>query len=145
MVINYNVNNRNNSAEYNPNVTNQSLAAIEDSFSNGLRLTDENFKQISTTIEPTNFGNNQHFGAIGSNIGLPGIANQQKPGQYMMPFMRYWDETSEIHNYGMFGPQANVELGGGGGGGSNGNPSLNDGTGSNHSGMSRTFEKISHF
>ncbi|KAJ6219508.1 hypothetical protein RDWZM_005320 [Blomia tropicalis] len=124
----------NNSAEYNPNVTNQSLAAIEDSFSNGLRLTDENFKQISTTIEPTNFGNNQHFGAIGSNIGLPGIANQQKPGQYMMPFMRYWDETSEIHNYGMFGPQANVELGGGGGGGSNGNPSLNDGTGSNHSG-----------
>ena len=107
------------------------LTGLEDGFSNGLRLTNENFQQ-QNTIDQSSFNSitGQQFAAAGkelaSSAANPGqAANQAKPGMYMMPFMRYWDETSEIHNYGLFGPtQADIMA----------NSGLNDGNGSHHSG-----------
>lgn len=61
--------------------------------------------------------------------------NQQKNGKYKMPFMRYWDEHSEIQNYGLFGPQpVSAEI--------NTSSALNDAASSNHSGLYFSMFKL---
>jgi len=105
--------------------TNQRISSLEEGFSNALRLTNGNFSQDTGTVDQSNFGQmNQQFN-MNSNAPTATLSglNQTKPGLYIMPFMRYWDETSEIHNYGLFGPQQVTA------------DTIPDGTASNHSGL----------
>lgn len=92
-----------------PNQRADNFNGLEDGFSNGLRLTNENF-QSSHTMEQSNFTSlpGQHFGLnseLAANANAAQLAaNQGKPNMFMMKLMRNWDETSEIHSYGLFGP-----------------------------------------
>lgn len=115
--------------------TNQSLAGIEEGFSSALRIGNDNFQQ-SNSIDRTNFNSvtNQHFamtpnefaGQVNPAQVAMNALNQPRPG-YLPGFMRYWDENSEIQNYGLFGPQISSDAIANTG-------HINDGTGSNHSG-----------
>lgn len=82
---------------------------------NNLNLRDGNFQQqqqqaqqvspqaIEQSMLDRIVGNG--VGGGGGGVGGLSLNHQQQQPPLMMPhFMRHWDETSEIHNYGLFGP-----------------------------------------
>lgn len=117
-------------AEQQQNDSSGGVSGLEEGFANGLRLTNENFQQQSVDAQLAALTQQaqlqqQQQGQPGHWSGLPtpemmnmmgggNSAAKQNSALYpTMPFMRYWDETSEIQNYGLIGPTSEEGVGGG--------------------------------
>ncbi len=110
------------------------VSSLEEGFANSLRLTNENFQPTSSVDHLAALSQQQHqqqqqqqpppghwsglaatpemlmmMGGGGGGGG--GGATKPNSIYPSMPFMRYWDETSEIQNYGLIGPNSDEGVG----------------------------------